>query len=80
MNTKKTSKQIASEAGKILRNKNSSAKQKSFAGSALSQVDGSKQTGAEMEVKAAKALSSSKYAKQTKSLAGSVLSQSNSKR
>lgn len=80
MNSKKTSKQIASEAGKILNDPNASKIQKQLAGSALSQVARGKQTGSEMEDMASKVLDSNKYNSETKSLAGSVLSQSNKKR
>jgi hypothetical protein len=79
-NTKRTSKQLASKASKILTDNNTSKIAKKLAASSLSQTGNKKQTGSEMEDLASKVLSSSKYSKETKSLAGSVLSQSNKKR
>ena len=79
-NSKKTSKKVASEAAKTLRDPSASALQKSLAGSALSQVDEAKQTSGQMESKAGKALDNPRSAKKTKKLAGSVTSQSNKKR
>ena len=76
MAKKKSSKPVASEAAKILRDKSASATAKKLAGSVLSQVDRSKDTGAELEDLASKVLKSSKYSEETKTLAGSVLSQS----
>jgi hypothetical protein len=80
MKDKKTSDDIASKAGQILGDDNSSKIAKTLAASALSQVDKSKKTGSDVEEKAAKALQSNKYSKQTKSMAGSVLSQSDKTR
>jgi len=80
MNNKKTSKPIASLASEILRDPNSSAIQKTLAGSALSQVNKGNQTGSEMESIASKVLGSTKYSEETKSLAGSIVSQSDKKR
>jgi hypothetical protein len=80
MNNKKTSKPIASLASEILRDPNSSAIQKTLAGSALSQVNKGNQTGSEMESIASKDLGSTKYNEDTKSLAGSIVSQSDKKR
>jgi len=80
MNNKKTSKPIASLASEILRDPNSSAIQKTLAGSALSQVNKGNQTGSDMENIASKVLDSNKYNEQTKSLAGSILSQSDKNR
>jgi hypothetical protein len=80
MNNKKTSKPIASLASEILRDPNSSAIQKTLAGSALSQVNKGNQTGSEMESIASKVLGSTKYNEDTKSLAGSIVSQSDKKR
>jgi hypothetical protein len=79
-NTKKTSAEIASQAGEVLADPNASAIAKSLAASALAQSNTGKQTGAEMEDKASMVLQSTKYSDATKSLAGSVLSQSNKKR
>jgi hypothetical protein len=80
MNNKKTSKPIASLASEILRDPNSSAIQKTLAGSALSQVNKGNQTGSDMESIASKVLGSTKYNEDTKSLAGSIVSQSDKKR
>lgn len=80
MNNKQSGAQLASEAAKILNDKNASAIQKSLAGGVLSQRDPQKQTGAEMEHKASKVLQSEKYSDETKSLAASILSQSNKER
>lgn len=79
-NTKKTSKQIASLASKVLNDNTASKIAKELAGSALSQKQSNNQTGAEMEDKASKVLRSNKYSKETKKLAASVLSQSNKNR
>jgi hypothetical protein len=76
-NKKKTSKNVASLAAKILNDPNSSKIAKELAGSALSQVNRTNQTGSEMEDKASRVLKSNKYSEDTKSLAASVLSQSN---
>ena len=80
MNNKQTSKSIASLASDVLRNPNSSAIQKTLAGSALSQVNKGNQTGSEMESIASKVLGSTKYNEDTRSLAGSIVSQSEKKR
>ncbi len=79
-NTKKTSKQIASLAAKILNDKNASKIAKELAGSALSQKQKNNQTGTKMEDKASQVLGSNKYSEETKKLAASVLSQSNKNR
>lgn len=80
MNRKQTGKGMSSKASKVLKSNNSSAIQKSLAGSLVSQSNSSKQTGKSMETKASKVLKSNKYNSETKSLAGSVLSQSNKNR
>lgn len=80
INGKQTSKQVASQASKTLRNSNSSKTAKSLAASALSQSKNKKQTGAEIEELASTVSTSDKYNENTKSLAGSVLSQSNKNR
>jgi hypothetical protein len=80
MNTKKTSKQVASLAAKTLQSNQSSKIAKKVAASALSQVNGSHQTGKNMETKASEILQSSKYSSDTKIMAASILSQSNKKR
>jgi hypothetical protein len=80
LNKKKTSCGLASNAAKVLNDKNSSTTAKSLAASALSQSSTKKQTGSNMEELAAKVLKSNKYSELTKSLAGSVLCQSNKNR
>lgn len=80
MNTKMSSSILASQASKVLHNKNASATQKSLAASVLSQRNRRNQTGAVMEEKASRILQSDKYSAQTKSFAASVLSQSNKER
>ena len=79
-NNKQTSGGVASKAAEILQAPNSSAIQRSLAGSALAQVNTGKETGADMESKASSVLRSSKYSAETKELAASVLSQSNKAR
>lgn len=80
MNNKRSSSKLASDAAKILNDKNASKIQRSLAGGVLSQRDPSKQTGAAMEDKASRVLQSEKYSDTTKSLDASLLSQSNKKR
>lgn len=80
MNKKKSSKELTSEAARVLKNKNTSKIQKKLAASVLSQRKKQKQTGAELEDIASKVLKSEKYSETTKSLAGSVLSQANKER
>ncbi|MBE7004741.1 MAG: hypothetical protein E7425_10785 [Ruminococcaceae bacterium] len=80
MNNKRSSKNLASTAAKILNNDNASKIQRSLAGGVLSQRNPNKQTGADMESKASKVLSSEKYSDTTKSLAASLVSQSNRER
>lgn len=79
-NTKKTSKDLASKAAKILKDPSASKISKRLAGAALSQSGTSKQTSGEMESIASMVAKSPKYSSETKSLAGSVLSQSNKAR
>lgn len=79
-NTKQTSPQVASLAGKTLQSGAASALQRSLAGSALRQAGTVAQTGAKTEAKAGVALDNSRSAATTKTLAGSVVSQSNRKR
>ncbi|MCP3957374.1 MAG: hypothetical protein GY719_05940 [bacterium] len=80
MTKKKSSKQVASEAARVLQDRSASATTKRLAGSVLSQADRSKDTGAELEDLASKVLKSPKYSEETKTLAGSVLSQSRKER
>ncbi|EKO3779087.1 hypothetical protein P0F39_000579 [Vibrio metschnikovii] len=75
MNTKKTSKSVASKVAKALSDPNASKIQKSLAASAVAQTSSSKQTGKEMQIKASKVLQSDKY--YTKEFSASVLAQSN---
>ncbi|MBJ6867041.1 hypothetical protein JG640_18525, partial [Vibrio cholerae] len=56
MNTKKTSKSVASKAAKALSDPNASKIQKSLAASTMAQASSSKQTGKDMETKASKVL------------------------
>lgn len=79
-NSKQTSPQVASVAGKALGSSSSSAVQKSLAGSALRQAGSSAQTGAQTENRASRALDNPNSAPVTKTLAGSVVSQSNRRR
>ncbi len=79
-NNKRTSKDIASLAGKVLRDPAASDIQKQLAAGALSQRSPSRQTGSNLEDLASKALSGSKYNDITKTLAASVLSQANKER
>lgn len=79
-NTKQTSSQVASLAGKTLQSGSASAVQRSLAGSALRQAGSPAQTGARTESKASGALTSAKSSATTKTLAGSVVAQSNRKR
>lgn len=79
-NKKRTSSEVASDAGSILHDPNASDIQKSLAASALSQRSGKRQTGKEMEEIASKVMKSDKYSEETKELAASVLSQANRRR
>ncbi|WP_345972797.1 hypothetical protein [Sulfurimonas diazotrophicus] len=79
MANKKTSKALASTAGKVMSNPNSSKTQRSLAASALSQTGNNKTTSESMETKASKVMQSNKYSKETKGLAASVLSQATKK-
>lgn len=80
VNEKQSGEKIASEAGKILQDENSSEIQKELAASVLSQTKTKKQTGKDMEEVASNVMKSKKYNKITKSLAASLLAQSNKKR
>lgn len=80
MNNKQSSKQLASNAARVLKDTNASKIQRSLAGGVLSQRDPGKQTGADMESKASKVLRSDKYSDTTKSFAASLVSQSNKER
>ncbi|TAI90911.1 hypothetical protein EG333_02785 [Pectobacterium versatile] len=75
-----TSGKVATLAGQVLNDPNSSATARSLAASALSQVTSGKQTGAEMESFASLVLQSSKYSQNTKTLAASILAQANKER
>ncbi|QNK33414.1 hypothetical protein HF675_04980 [Serratia sp. JUb9] len=79
-NKKQTSKSVASQASKVLRDPNASVTQKKLAASALSQAAAGKETGKAMEATASAALKSDKYSDLTKTFAGSVVSQSDKKR
>lgn len=73
--SKRSSKTVASLAGKVLTNQSSSEIQKKLAASVISQSGTSKTTGTNLETIASKVLQSDKYNETTKTLAGSVLSQ-----
>lgn len=77
--SKQTTSSIASLAGKVMSNPNSSKIQLELAGSALAQYKSNKVTSEHMEAKASLVLQSSKYSAETKGLAASVLSQSTKK-
>ena len=66
MNTRKTSKSVASKAARTLRSKSASATQKKLAASALSQASKAHVTGKRMERLAATVLNGKKYASKTK--------------
>lgn len=76
-NLKKTSRRLAREASKTLRNPNASRTDKSLAGSVLSQSGTNKQTGKRVETLASKSVFGKGSTKKTRRLAGSALSQSN---
>lgn len=76
MNSKQTSKSVASLASATLTNANSSAIAKTLAASALAQSRSKKQTGPEMEAVASAVIRSTKYNDETKKLAASLVSQS----
>ncbi|ASI89642.1 hypothetical protein [Vibrio mediterranei] len=80
MNTKKTSKQVASKAAQILSDPNASKIKKSLAASAMAQADKSKQTGEYMKQKTSIVLQNDKYSNETKEFASSLLSKSNKDR
>jgi hypothetical protein len=77
INKKRTSSEVAADAGSILSDPNASDIQKSLAASALSQRSAKRQTGKNMEEVASMVMKSNKYAEETKELAASLLSQSN---
>lgn len=80
VNTKQTSKVVATLASHTLHDPKASVIAKSLAASALSQTHTKNQTGAEMEHKAGQVLHSDKYSKDTKTLAASVVAQANKER
>ncbi|AME24243.1 MAG: hypothetical protein M3O74_06480 [Pseudomonadota bacterium] len=80
VNTKQTSKVVATLASKTLHDPKASAIAKSLAASALSQTHTKNQTGAQMEHKASLVLHSDKYSKDTRTLAASVVAQANKER
>lgn len=80
MNKKTSSSELSSLAASKLRDPNSSAIQKTLAGSVMSQAHPARQTGKEMEAKASSVLRSEKYNSETKALAASVVAQSNKRR
>jgi hypothetical protein len=80
VNTKQTSKIVATLAAQTLHDPKASAIAKSLAASALSQSHTQHQTGAHMEHVAGQVLESNKYSKDTKTLAASVVAQANKER
>ena len=80
MNENKTSKTIASVASEILKSKEYSAKSRSVAGSALSQVVEKKETSEVVATKSSKILNNNDFSKKSKSIAGSTLSQTKEKK
>jgi hypothetical protein len=80
VNTKQTSKTVATLASHTLHDPNASAIEKSMAASALSQSHTPRQTGAEMEHTAGQVLHDDKSSKEDKTLAGSLVSQANKER
>jgi hypothetical protein len=80
VNSKQTSKAVASLASHTLHDPKASTIAKSLAASALSQSHTQNQTGAQMEHKAAQVLKSDKYSKETKTLAASVVARANKER
>lgn len=75
-NPKTTSKPVASTAAKTLNDDRASGIQRTFAGSALSQVNSGRQPSLEVQRRAGLALSNPRSAELTKELAASLLSQS----
>lgn len=80
MGSKKTTKQIASTAAKMLRSNTASKRQKTLAASVLSQCKTKKVTSERVEKIASNALKSKTSAQLTKKLAGSAVSQSTKKK
>ena len=80
VNTKQTSKVVATLASHTLHDPKASAIEKSLAASALSQSHSTHQTGAEMEHKASLVLHDPKASKEAKTLAASVVAQANKER
>lgn len=78
-NNKQTGNKAATLASQTLRSPNSSAIQKSLAGSILAQSGTAKQTSKGIETKASNALKSAASSPKTKTLAGSAVSQSSKK-
>lgn len=75
MNEKVTSEKMAKLAAKVLHDKNSSATEKSLAGSVLSQVSKDRETGEELKKLASSVMHGKEYSHDAKSLAASVLAQ-----
>jgi hypothetical protein len=76
VNTKQTSKIVATLASHTLHDPKASATAKTLAGSAVSQAHSLNQTGARVEHLAGQVLQSDKYAKNTKTLVASLVAQS----
>jgi hypothetical protein len=75
MSREKTGKGVASTASAILSNPQASARAKSIAGSALSQVVPGRSTSKPVATKAANALDDGRSGANSRSVAGSVLTQ-----
>lgn len=73
--SRRTSRPLATEAAKVLKDGGASQIQKELAGSALSQRRSGAETSEEMASKAARALQSDRSAELTKKLAATVLGQ-----
>ncbi len=76
VNTKQTSKKVATLASHTLHDPKASATAKTLAGSAVSQAHSKNQTSAKVEHLAGQVLKSNKYSQDTKTLAASVVAQS----
>jgi len=76
VNTKQTSKPVATLASHTLHDPKAAVTAKTLAGSAVSQAHSQNQTSAKVEHLAGQVLKSDKYSKDTKTLAASVVAQS----
>lgn len=74
-NKKKTSREVASIAGKILRSKSTKMNEKKLAGSALSQRNKNRETGLLLKALVSRTLKNEKEKLNLKRIAGSLLTQ-----